>query len=154
MKEKGISKSKICTSLCFEGLSYDCMSENVIPDWTISFQLRQDKYMTGFALRDLSPLRLLLLGTSSMEAFLRDLAGFFCTVMTATANIPLAFKTIITSLSLAETGRKKLAGLCFLLFMIMPIFVFFFSWLCLLLLNEAKWLPVTIFKTSDQCRMT
>lgn len=120
-----------------------------ISDWTISFQLIQDKYIVGFALWDLSPLRFLLLGTSvwthfSEIALLWDLAGFFCTVMTSTANIPLAFKTIITChYLLQEQEGKSWLG-----------FVFFYTWLCLLLLNEAKWLPVTIFKTLDQCCMT
>lgn len=42
-----------------------------------------------------------------MDALLRDLAGFFCTVMTSTANIPLAFKTIITCHYLLQEQEGK-----------------------------------------------
>lgn len=52
-----------------------------------------------------------------MEAFLPDLIGFFCTVMTATVNIPLAFKTIITCHYLLQEQEGK----CWLGF------VFFFT---------------------------
>lgn len=47
------------------------------------------------------------LGDLSMDALLRDLAGFFCTVMTPTANIPLAFKTIITCHYLLQEQEGK-----------------------------------------------